>query len=407
MGESPQYLQAETEEVLALGTGPVPAEPYYKPEYFELEKEAIFKRTWLNVGHVCELPEAGSFVVKKMDFADTSVLITRDKDGEIRGFHNICPHRGNEVVLEESGTRGSFTCAYHGWTFNSNGSLRGAPDFDRFYIEDKSSCGLPPVSVEVCAGLIFVNLDPNPKQNLREYLGHFADEWDQLPLGRATTYSEYVYEIDGNWKLTYDNFQENYHLRFVHPRSGGGGAVGDDNPFGYPVRYGFYGEHRTQEIWTNPNPVLSDTQKLAFGKLIPSLQAKGALDHPFGRAYWATFPNLFMIGTPTQPFVHFVMPVSAHKSRGVIRIYWIGEDESASERFGREFSIAMARDVHSEDRMIIEGVQRGLNAGVLKHIHLQSQEVLIRHLMDEVDKKVKAWQQEQATVNAAAAGETK
>lgn len=395
MSELYQYQLPETEEALALGTGPVPAGPYYKDDYFELEKEAIFKRTWLNVGHECELPEPGTYILRELDFAGVSILITRTADGQLRAFHNACTHRGTQLTSVPSGKRSSFTCPYHGWTFGNDGQLRGAPDFERFYVE-KKDCALPKVSVDSCAGLIFVNLDPSPKQTLREYLGSFADEWDQMPVARATTFSEYVYEIDGNWKLTYDNFQENYHLRFIHPRSGGGGAVGDDNPFGYPTRYGFNGVHRTQEIWANPNPVLSDTQKFAFGKLVPALMQKGAMQHPFGRAYWATFPNLFMIGTPTQPFVHFVMPISARKSRGVIRIYWIGEDENASERFGREFSVAMARDVHCEDRAIIEAGQRGLASGALEYVHFQSQEVLLRHLMVNVDNKVQEYLAEQA-----------
>lgn len=66
-----------------------------------------------------------------------------------------------------------------------------------------------------------------------------AEQLKVQPVASATTFSEYVYEIDGNWKLTYDNFQENYHLRFIHQRSGGGGAVGPDNQFGYPERYVF------------------------------------------------------------------------------------------------------------------------------------------------------------------------
>jgi phenylpropionate dioxygenase-like ring-hydroxylating dioxygenase large terminal subunit len=313
----------------------------------------------------------------------------------IRAFHNVCSHRGTQLIATDAGKRSTFTCPYHGWTYNNTGELRGAPEFERFYVE-KNDCSLPRVSVEVCAGLIFVNLDPEPTQGLREFLGPFAEQWEQLPVARATTYAEYVYEINGNWKLTYDNFQENYHLRFIHPRSGGGGAVGDDNPFGYPTRYGFHGDHRTQEIWANPNPVLSETQKFAFGKLISAQIQRDALQHPFGRTYWATFPNLFMIGTPTQPFVHYVMPISARKSRGVIRIYWIGEDSTASERFGREFSMAMARDVHSEDRRVIEAAQRGLNSGALKHIHLQSQEVLLRHLFTRVDEKVQAYRKERA-----------
>jgi phenylpropionate dioxygenase-like ring-hydroxylating dioxygenase large terminal subunit len=394
-----QYQLAETEEALALGTGPLPAGPYYRDDYFALECEAIFKRTWLNIGHVCELPEPGSFIVRQFDFANASILITRDNDGNLGAFHNVCTHRGTQLTQEACGKRASFTCPYHGWTFNSNGDLRGAPDLERFYVE-KKELGLTRVSVAVCAGLIFVNLDPSPHQSLREYLGVLGEQLETQPVASATTYSEYVYEIDGNWKITYDNFQENYHLRFIHARSGGGGAVGPENQFGYPEKYGFHGEHRTQKIWTNPAPQLSATQKLAFGKLVPALMQRGMMNAAHARDYYALFPNFFLIGTPTQHFTHYVMPISARKSRGVIRIYWVGDDMNASERFGREFSMAMARDVHAEDRAVIEAGQRGLNSGALKHIHLQSQEVLLRHLMHHVDAKVKAYQAELAAGGA-------
>jgi phenylpropionate dioxygenase-like ring-hydroxylating dioxygenase large terminal subunit len=395
MGAPHQYQLADSAEALALGTDPIPAGPYYRDDYFDLEREAIFRRTWLNIGHVCELPGAGSFIVRELDFANASILITRGKDDVIRAFHNVCTHRGTQLVSETSGKRSTFTCRYHAWTFANDGELRAAPDFERFYVA-KQDCGLPKVAVDVCAGLIFVNLDPSPSQGLREYLGELAQQLEVQPVASATTFSEYVYEIDGNWKLTYDNFQENYHLRFIHPRSGGGGAVGPDNPFGYPERYGFYGEHRTQKIWTNPAPQLSATQKLAFGKLVPALMQRGMMNPAHARDYYALFPNFFLIGTPTQHFTHYVMPISARKSRGVIRLYWVGEDMNASERFGREFSMAMARDVHSEDRAVIEAGQRGLNSGALKHIHLQGQEVLLRHFMHHVDKRVQAYKAELA-----------
>jgi phenylpropionate dioxygenase-like ring-hydroxylating dioxygenase large terminal subunit len=390
-----QFQLPECAEALALGTGPVPAGPYYRADYFELEREAIFKRTWLNIGHVCELPEPGAFIVRQLDFANASILITRGKDGVIRAFHNVCTHRGTQLVSDKGGIRSTFTCPYHAWTFANDGQLRSAPDFERFYL-DKSQCNLPAVSVDACGGLLFVNLDPTSKQSLREFLGPFPEQWEAMPVAKATTFSEYVYEIEGNWKLTYDNFQENYHLRFIHPRSGGGGAVGPDNPFGYPVDYQFHGEHRTQTIWTNPAPVLSPTQLMGFGRLVPALMRKGLMNHPYGRTYYAVFPNLFMLGTPTQPFVHYVIPISATRSRGVVRIYWVGDDENASERFGRELSMAMARDVHSEDCAMIEAGQRGLSSGALKYIHLQQQEVLLRHLMHHVDAKVQAYKAEKA-----------
>lgn len=390
-----QYQQPESAEALALGTEPIPADRYYRDDYFELEREAIFRRSWLNIGHICELPSAGSFIVRQLDFADASILITRGKDDAIRAFHNVCTHRGTQLVSESSGVKSSFTCPYHAWTFGNNGELRSAPDFDRFYVE-KKDCALPKVSVELCAGLIFVNLDPSPKQNLREYLGPLAEQLESQPIASATTFSEYIYDIDANWKLTYDNFQENYHLRFIHPRSGGGGAVGPENPFGYPEQYAFFAEHRTQKIWTNPAPQLSATQKLAFGKLIPALMQRGMMNAEHARDYYALFPNFFLIGTPTQHFTHYVMPINARKSRGVIRLYWVGDDMSASERFGREFSMAMARDVHCEDRAVIESGQRGLNSGALKTIHFQNQEVLLRHFVHNVDAKIQAYKAEKS-----------
>ena len=101
--QSGQFRSAPGPDQLALGTGPIPAGPYYRPEYFELEREAVFKRSWLQVGHVCELPEPGSFIVRPLEFANASILITHGMDGKLRAFHNVCTHRGTQLVAEESG----------------------------------------------------------------------------------------------------------------------------------------------------------------------------------------------------------------------------------------------------------------------------------------------------------------
>src|SRR4051812_33282215 len=124
--QTPQFEREQSDVLLALGTGPIPAGPYYRDDYFELEREAVFKRTWLHIGHVCELPEPGSFIVRSLDFAKASVLITRGKDGVIRAFHNVCTHRGTQLVPETEGKRASFTCRYHAWTFGNDGELRAA-----------------------------------------------------------------------------------------------------------------------------------------------------------------------------------------------------------------------------------------------------------------------------------------
>ena len=398
--QPPKFQLPSNEDIAGLGTGPIPAGPYYRADYFELEREAVFKRTWLYVGHVCELKEPGSFIVRSVDVANASILITRHKDGSLRAFHNVCTHRGTQLVSEASGVQPAFRCQYHMWTFGTDGQLLAAPDFERFYVE-KSACNLRAVAVDVCAGLIFINLDPSPKQTAREFLGPLAEQLETLAIARATTFAEYVYEIDANWKLTYDNFQENYHLRFIHPRTGAA-AGSPDNPFGYPTHYGFYGLHRTQAIWSNPDAVPTPTQMVAFSKIAAAVAGDGLLNSPYVRDYFGIFPNVFLLGTPTQHFLHYVMPISATRSRGVIRLYWVGEDRTASERFGREYSMAVARDVHAEDRAVIEAGQRGLNSGALEHIHFQSQEVLCRHFFHAVDNLVQAYKAEQKAKGAAA-----
>jgi len=386
---STEYQAISKEELAAHGTDPVPAGPYYQPEYFELEREAIFLRTWLQIGHVCELPEPGSFIVRPIEIAKASILITYGEDGKIHAFHNVCTHRGTQLVEEESGSRSLFRCPYHSWSFGNDGKLRAAPDFERFYVE-KSECDLSAVAVDVCAGLIFINLNKSPEQSLRDFLGPLAEKLEGLPVARATTFSEYVYEIDANWKLTYDNFQENYHLRYIHPRSGEA-ACGPENPFGYPVNFGFHGPHRTQDIWPNPNAVPSPFQGFAFGKAAGFVMQEGFADSPQSKDYYAVFPNFFMFGSPMQPFSQCVMPIAPDRSRAVIRLYWIGEDDSASKRFAREYSTAIALEIHSEDRAVIEAGQKGLSSGALSHIHFQSQEVLCRHLFNTVNSMVEAY----------------
>ncbi|MDG0980446.1 MAG: aromatic ring-hydroxylating dioxygenase subunit alpha [Halieaceae bacterium] len=377
-------------ELANQGTEPIPAEVYHCPKYFELERDAIFKCTWLQLGHVCELPDDGAFIVVPVEVAKTSILITRVKGGELRAFHNVCPHRGTRLVSDCAGRATRFTCPYHAWTFANDGRLLGAPDADNFYF-DVSASHLPEVAVDVCGGFIFVNLQREPAQTLRQFLGDLAPELQKIPHAQATTFSEYTYEVQANWKLTYDNFQENYHLRFIHPRSGAA-AGGPDNPFGYPESYAFSDPHRTQTIWSNPNPPVKPFQAAAFGALANSIMETGG---DFGvNTYFGIFPNLFVLGKGMTPFSQCIMPIAANRTRSIIRLYWSGDDDSAEKRFGREYATALAMDIHSEDRDMIERGQQGLESGAISHIHFQSQEVLCRHLYNQVDQKVRAYQRE-------------
>ncbi|MBY0423013.1 MAG: aromatic ring-hydroxylating dioxygenase subunit alpha [Parvularculaceae bacterium] len=383
---------ASAEDIERLGTGPVPARPYYDPAWFEQERQAIFLRDWIVVGHVSEVPEPGSFIRRDLEFAGASLLIARGRDGVVRAFHNVCTHRGTQLVEEREGRRASFSCPYHRWTFSADGDLQSAPDFESFHVS-KADCALKQVALDICAGLIFVCFAKPPRQTLRAFLGPLVAPLETLPIARATTFSEYVYEIDANWKLNYDNFQENYHLRYIHPRSGKA-TIGAENPFGYPARYGLHGVHRTQTIWTNPKPEIEPAQGFAFGRAAAAAAKTDLLANPFGREYFALFPNFFLLGTPLQHFSHTVYPIAADRSRGVIRLYWVGEDDTASTRFSREYAMASVRDIHAEDRAVIAAGQRGLSSGALDQIHFQKNEALCRHLFVSVEAAVEAYRKE-------------
>lgn len=379
-------------DVAWLGTDPIPASPYYDPAYFELEREAVFRRGWVNIGHVSELPASGGFIRRELEFANASLLIVRGRDGQIRAFHNVCTHRGTQLVADDQGARTKFSCRYHMWTFGEEGALLSAPDFEAFGVS-KADCGLKQVRLEVVAGLIFVNMS-NTAGSLRDSLGAFASQMEGTQVASATCFAEYHYEVAANWKLCFDNFQENYHLRFIHPQTGNNG-VGGDNPFGYPQQYKFEGPHRGQTIWYNMQASSQGgVQQTAMERNYAALSQQGLIGGEADNEYFVPFPNLFMLGNPFQNFTHVVYPVSAGRSRGVIRVYWAREPASASEAFAREYHLMLLRDIHSEDLDVIEGGQRGLASGALQHILFQTQEVLCRHLFMQVDERVQNYRRE-------------
>ena len=375
------------DELLALGTDPIPAAAYYAPEAFERERKAVFLRSWILLGHACELPEPGDYIVRDVEFANASILISHGRDGTLRAFHNVCTHRGTRLVSNESGRASSFTCPYHAWTFASDGALRSAPDFERFYV-DKADCSLKQLRLETCGGLIFVHFG-EPAEDLATFLGEATEKL--APLARATRFSEFQYDIDANWKVVLDNFQENYHLKFVHATADN--AVGPDNPFGYPVAYRFFGPHRTQTLWKNPEHGMPKPVQL---RAYMSAGAEAA-ESGFPDCDMKLFPNLHIVSHGGFFFVQRIMPVSAGHSRCVFRLFWMGDERNASSRFSREYVFNSVRDVITEDRSIVMAVQEGLESGALDHIHFQEHEIMCRHLYHVVQNMIDKWQAGEAS----------
>ena len=155
-----------TEHYPELGTAPVNYSDSIDPAYYEAERAAIFKRTWLNVGRVERLPRTGSYFTRELAAAGTSLILVRGRDGQIRAFHNICRHRGNKLVWndypneETAGTCRQFTCKYHAWRYDLSGKLTFVQQEGEFFDLDKADYGLKEVACDIWEGFIFVNLDP-------------------------------------------------------------------------------------------------------------------------------------------------------------------------------------------------------------------------------------------------------
>ena len=206
----PSTLRSELERGLTL-----PASWYSEPEILRLEHDAIFRRSWQYAGPLEQVSEPGAFFTCQV--GDVPVVVLRDRAGGLRGYVNVCRHRGHEVA-SGCGRRETLQCPYHAWTYDLDGSLRAAPRSDREPGFDRSDWSLLPVQVETWGPLVFVN--PGPVATpLAEVLGELPRELEAHGLsldgleyrGRSR---EFV--VGANWKIVVENFLECYHCPVAH-----------------------------------------------------------------------------------------------------------------------------------------------------------------------------------------------
>ena len=391
-------------EMLGLDTGPVSTLPYSSPEYFELEREKIFKRAWLCIGRVEQLPEPNSYFVEELEFASVSVLITRLKNGEVRAFHNVCSHRSNRIVHETSGTASRLTCRYHNWTFRNDGMLIGVPDEVNFFGLDKARCGLKSIACELWDGWIFVNLQPEPDVSLEEFLGAFGREHRGLPYPNAGTPIRFEARLKTNWKVIADAFAEAYHIPAIHPNTIGPMMKNPANPTQRPSGAWAWGPHHAYSTIGNPTYApdpesnverLTSAGGAAF--FLDETAAAGA-QHPamnLARSdEWASdntviFPN-FQITRMSFQFVTFsFIPISYNETRWVSAFY-LPEAADVQTRLQQEYYIARNFDILLEDVGNAESAQSGLESGAMETMQLQDGEVMIRHALHHIQKWIDA-----------------
>lgn len=192
----------------------LPAELYVSDAVFRDDLDWLLSSQWLMTGHVSQIPNVGDFFLYEID--KESVILTRNKAGEIKAFHNICRHRGSRVCLEHQGNKRLFTCPYHAWSYDLDGQLRAAASMPDGF--DKGANGLLPMNVGVFEGLIFVNFASADKApDFDAFTSRFAALMRGQGLNSAKVAARKSYPTGANWKLVVDNFFECYHCATAHP----------------------------------------------------------------------------------------------------------------------------------------------------------------------------------------------
>ncbi len=315
----------------------LPASWYSDPEVERLEREHIFRRSWQYAGPAEQVAEPGTYFATRV--GHVPVVIVRDRDETLRGFVNVCRHR-SYVIAEGSGRRESLQCPYHAWTYGLDGCLRSAPRANREPGFDRADYSLLPVSVEQLGPLVFANPDPDAAP-LAESLGDLplaltdgGLELDRLRLRRRTNWA-----VDANWKNVMENYLECYHCAVAHPGLSDRVDVGVD---AYELRWAGlvgsqFGNARRPEEWAG-----ACIQRAQYHLLFPSTSFNVELG-------------------PMNLSVDASLPLGPGRMRGISDSYF-ADDVSDAEV---DELVAFAKQVNDEDTGLVEGVQAGLDSGMV------------------------------------------
>jgi Rieske 2Fe-2S family protein len=193
----------------------LPADAYLSPDVLEWELENLWRSSWVCVGRLDNLLSPGQ--LRAIDVSGEGVLLSRDADGSLRAFSNVCRHRGHELApIGVAFDARQIRCPYHSWSYRFDGSLRQAPRFTQSTDFDTADYPLIDLGVAVHGGWAWIDLSGTARP-IEEHFGNLAEITAPYETDRLITAATHSYTIDANWKIVVENYNECYHCSTIHP----------------------------------------------------------------------------------------------------------------------------------------------------------------------------------------------
>jgi Rieske 2Fe-2S family protein len=328
----------------------LPGRDYCDERVWRREQDTVFSRSWFCVGRTEEIPNAGDYVAR--DVAGTSVIAVRGKDDVVRAFFNVCRHRGSMLCDEGAGsTRGAFSCPYHNWVYDLDGTLIGTPNVRAGDDFDRSKYPLRAVSCDVWEGMIFVHLDADP-QPLMEQLADEPDgplEYERYRVGELRLGRRITYEVAANWKIIHDNFNECLHCPGVHPE------LSNIVPM---FRKGMVFDPERPDLGVTLDEGLT-TFTMSGTSPLPILPDLTDAD---AHTYWgySVFPNVMMNLLSTGAMVYFLYPKGPNHTT-IVSEFLFRPETTADPTFDCSDMVDFLDLVSRQDWAVCERAQRGVS----------------------------------------------
>jgi Rieske 2Fe-2S family protein len=333
----------KTAETFAAGAKTLAQQYFVSPEVFAKEQDGIFSKQWVLAGHQSQLAEAGDYFVVVV--AGESLIVVRDQRSVIRGFYNVCRHRGTRLKEDTCGHGSAIRCPYHAWTYGLDGRLIGAPHMDQVPDFDKGDYSLHAVNLALWEGLIFVNLADSPTP-LEEWFAPLKGKFSHWNMSILRAAKRIVYDVKANWKLMFENYSECYHCPGVHP------MLSKVSPYD------------SAENDLTEGPFLGGFMKINKGAGLTMSGKACAL--PVGKIenlqevfYYSIFPNMLLSLHPEYVMVHQLWPQSPERT--LILCDWFFHPEAFErEDFKPEDAIEFWDMTNKQDWHVCELSQQGI-----------------------------------------------